>query len=70
MQPGSPESGYMQVSFVADSRLISLQEMPVELLLSHSPGLMALICIAEIGTSAKFVPMMVTGIPKAPLRGD
>ena len=31
---------------------------------------MALICIAEIGTSAKFVPMMVTGIPVAPLRGD
>jgi len=59
----------MQVSFRADSRLISLHKISLELPQS-APGLMALICIAEIGTSAKFVPMMVTGIPEASRRGD
>jgi hypothetical protein len=59
----------MQVSFRADSRLISVHGISFELPQS-APGLMALIFIAEIGTSAKFFPMMVTGIPKASRRGD
>jgi hypothetical protein len=38
--------------------------------LQSDPGLVAVISISEAGTSAKFIPMMVTGIPEAPVAND
>jgi hypothetical protein len=53
----------MHVSVVLDSRTTFVHLI---LALQSDPGLMAMISIAAIGTLAKFVPVIVTGIPGSP----
>jgi len=53
----------MHLSVVSDSRKMFVH---LTLALQSDPGLMAMISIAAIGTLAKFVPVIVTGIPGSP----
>ena len=67
VQPALPPSGYKQVSCLSDTLTMFVHSM---LALQSDPVLIAVILIKLMGTSAKSVPVMVTGIPEAPATTD